>query len=99
MIKDQVRDAEALVEDELQRFRRRKEEQLKDLGGLSSTSEIDATVGDPIKEDHSNRAAQDETAASATNDRKHSLAPARRESHEERDHDEMVEAEEDTVIY
>lgn len=99
MIKDQIRDAEALVEDELQRLRRGREQQLKDLGGLSSSSEIDATVGDSMKEDRSNRAAQDESAASATNDRKHSLASAPRESHEERDHDEMVEAEEDTVIY
>lgn len=55
-------------------------------------------------EDRSNMAAKDEsaTAASATNDRKVSPVPApesKIQGHEDKDHDEMVEAEEDTVIY
>ncbi|KAF3770146.1 hypothetical protein M406DRAFT_246069 [Cryphonectria parasitica EP155] len=103
IIKDQIRDTKAQIEDELQRFRVRKEQRLKDLGVLSPSLEVDATVGEPaVEDDRSRTAAQDESAVSATNDRRHSPATARvpqRTSHEEKDHDEMVEAEEDTVIY
>lgn len=52
-------------------------------------------------EDRSNMAAKDESAA-ATNGRKISPIPApesKIQGHEDKDHDEMVEAEEDTVIY
>lgn len=102
IIKVQIRDAEAQIEDELQQFKRRKEQRLKDLEALPFPSEVDATVGEPVERDRSNNAAQDESAATVTNDRKQSLSPAPAHkgiSHEDRDHDEMVEAEEDTVIY
>lgn len=99
IIKNQIRDAEAQIEDELQQFKRRKEQRLKDLGAFSSSSGVDAAVGEPATEDRSDHVAKDESAAFATNDRKHTQAPAYRDSQEDKDHDEMVEAEEDTVIY
>lgn len=110
VIKDQVRDAESQIEEEVRQFKRRKEQRLRDLGALPSSSEFEATVGEQVEE-LSNRAAADESptaAATAANDRKPSPvpipapapAPAQKSSHqEERDHDEVVEAEEDTVIY
>lgn len=110
VIKDQVRDAEIQIEEEVRQFKRRKEQRLRDLGALPSSSEFEATVGEQVEE-LSNRAAADESptaAATAANDRKPSPvpipapapAPAQKSSHqEERDHDEVVEAEEDTVIY
>ncbi|ROW12656.1 hypothetical protein VMCG_00755 [Cytospora schulzeri] len=92
IIKDQVHDAEGQIEEEVKQFKRRKEQRLKELGALPSSSEVEATVDESI------------TAATATNERNPSPtpepAPAQRNSHhEDRDHDEMVEAEEDTVIY
>ncbi|KUI59832.1 hypothetical protein VP1G_07051 [Cytospora mali] len=101
IIKDQIRDAERQIEEEVKQFKRRKEQRLKDLGALPSSSEVQATFGEQVEE-RSNNAAPDEfiTAATATNDRKPFPTPASKSSHhEDRDHDEVVEAEEDTVIY
>lgn len=108
IIKDQVHDAEGQIEEEVKQFKRRKEQRLKDLGALPSSSEVEATVGEQVKERSNNAAPESTTAATATNDRNPSPAPApapaptlsqRSSHHEDRDHDEMVEAEEDTVIY
>lgn len=103
IVKDQVRDVEGQIEEEVRQFKRRKEQRLKELGALPSSSEVEATLGEQVEE-RSNNAAPDEstTAATATNDHtpSPSPAPAQKSSHhEDRDHDEMVEAEEDTVIY
>lgn len=116
IIKDQVRDTEDEIADEVRQFRRHKEQRLSDLGALGppAPSEVDNTVGEQAEE-HSNTAAQEESiddTAAATNHDHHqhshtpdpartlSPAPAPKSSHhEEKDHDEMVEAEEDTVIY
>lgn len=102
-IKDQVHNAEGQIEQEVKEFKRRKEQRLKELGALPSSSEVEATVGEQVEE-CSNNAAPDESiaAATGTNDRNPSPAPAlsqRSSHHEDRDHDEMVEAKEDTVIY
>lgn len=97
IIKDQIRDAEAQIEDELQQFKRDKKKRLRELGVLPSSSEDDAQVGEQVEGYHSSYAAQAEFAATATNDRKRSPVPV--PTTEDKDHDEMVEAEEDTVIY
>lgn len=101
MIKDQIRDVQSQIEDELQRFTQRKEQRLKDLGVFTSSGD---SAGE-IVEDRSNMAAKDESAVaatSATNEQKDPPVPAQvsrnSNSHEDKD-DEMVEAEEDTVIY
>lgn len=110
IIKDQIRDAEDEIADEVRQFRREKEQRLSDLGALGppAPSEADNTVGEQAEE-RSNTAAQDVStndAAAATNHDQHqhsrsvSPAPVQKSSHhEDKDHDEMVEAEEDTVIY
>lgn len=97
MIKDQMRDAEAQIENELQQFKRDKEKRLRELGALPSSSQADAQVGEQVEGSRSSNAAQAEFAATATNDRRRSPAPV--PTTEDKDHDEMVEAEEDTVIY
>ncbi|KAJ0107597.1 hypothetical protein J7T55_007787 [Diaporthe amygdali] len=73
IIKDQIRDAEDDIADEVRQFKRRKEQRLRDLGALAlpGPPEVDPTVAPTPKTTH----------------------------HEDKDHDEMVEAEEDTVIY
>lgn len=90
---------DAQVEDEVRHFEQHKEKRLKELGISTSSN---ASTGELV-EDCSNMAAKDEsaTAASATNDQKvSSPAPeSKSHRHEDKDHDEMVEAEEDTVIY
>lgn len=96
-IKDQIHDAEARVEDELQQFKRDKARRLGELGSLPSSSEADAMVGEPVESHRSSNAAQAESAVTATNDRDRSPVPV--PATEDKDHDEMVEAEEDTVIY
>lgn len=97
IIKDQIRDAEAQIEDELQQFKRDKEQRLRELGALPSSLEADALASEPFEKHRSSNAAQAESAATATNDRTRSPIPI--PSTEDKDHDEMVEAEEDTVIY
>lgn len=96
-IKDQLRDVQVQIEDELQQFKRDKEQRLRELGALPSSSEADALGSEPVESDRSRDAAQAESAATATNDRKRSPVPI--PVTEDKDHDEMVEAEEDTVIY
>ncbi|KAG8166189.1 hypothetical protein KVR01_004741 [Diaporthe batatas] len=110
IIKDQIRDTEEEIADDVRQFRRDKEQRLSELGALGprAPSEADNAVGEQAEE-RSNTAAQDvpaNDAAAATNHDRHqrprsiSPAPAPRGSHhEDKDHDEMVEAEEDTVIY
>ncbi|KAJ4422431.1 hypothetical protein N0V82_002879 [Gnomoniopsis sp. IMI 355080] len=97
IIKDQIRDAEAQIEEELQQFKRDKEQRLRELGAQPSSLDVDAPADEPVEGDRSSNAAQAESAATATNDRKRSPVPV--PSTEDKDHDEMVEAEEDTVIY
>lgn len=89
-IQDQIRETEKLVAEEVERFKRRKEARLKDLG-VDVTPESSDMVGDPI-DDRSN-----DTQAGSTN---RPVAQPLKVSHD-KDHDEdvMVEAEEDTVIY
>lgn len=75
IIKDQIRDAEDEIADEVRRFRRRKEQRLSDLGALTlpAPSEADNTVGEQAEE-RSNTAAQVEFTtddAAATNDHDH----------------------------
>lgn len=86
MIKDQIRDVQVRIQDELQGFKRQKEQRLQEVGVV--------LVGEMVT-DRSTVAAKDESA-STTTDNKVSLAPSQEH---DKDHDEMVEAEEDTVIY
>ncbi|CAN8096774.1 unnamed protein product [Discula destructiva] len=97
-IADQIRAAEAQIHDELQQFKRDKAHRLKELGVLPAASSDAAAVDDePAEGYRSSNAAQDESAVTITNDRKQSPAPA--PVTEDKDQGEMVEAEEDTVIY
>lgn len=97
-IKYQIRDAEDQIADELQQFKRDKEHRLREFGALPpSSSDADAMVGEPVERGLSSNTAQDESAATATNHREQSTTPA--PVTEDKDQGEMVEAEEDTVIY
>lgn len=72
-----------------------------------SPQDVSMTAGEMVEDGGFNMAAKDESAtaaASVTNDPKLFPVPAPQDpknntSHEDKDHDEMVEAEEDTVIY
>ncbi|KAK7713083.1 hypothetical protein SLS63_012165 [Diaporthe eres] len=84
IIKDQIRDAEDEIANEVRQFKRRKEQRLSDLGVLAppAASEVDNTVGEQAEE-RSNTAAQVESTiddAAATNhdhhDHAHEHAPA-----------------------
>lgn len=85
VIKDQIRDAEDEIANEVRQFRRRKEQRLSDLGvlALPAALEVDNTVGEQAE--RSNTAAQVESTiddAAATNhdhhdhDHAHEHAPA-----------------------
>lgn len=82
----------------MQQFKRRKEQRLRDLEG--SPSPVDTAMSEPIEKVITDKVVKDEFAAFATNDQKVSPSPVQNStSHEDKDHDEMVEADEDTVIY
>lgn len=90
-IQDQIRDTEADIADEVQRFKRRKEARLKDLG-VELPLELSDMVGDPV-DDRSN------DAQAGTTDHLPVAQPPKIGLEKDHDEDVMVEAEEDTVIY
>lgn len=90
-IQDQIRDTEADIADEVQRFKRRKEARLKDLG-VEFPPESSDMVGDPV-DDRSN------DAQAGTIDHRPVAQPPKIGHEKDHDEDVMVEAEEDTVIY
>ncbi|KAJ9131166.1 hypothetical protein NKR23_g11825 [Pleurostoma richardsiae] len=93
-IEDQIRDAEGIIDEEIQRFKRRKEQRLKELGAYQP-SNSDDMVGDPIEEGSN--------AAKSESTNPEPAPPLKQQHAHDRDHDEngdvIVEAEEDTVIY
>ncbi|PSR94434.1 pinin/SDK/memA/ protein conserved region-domain-containing protein [Coniella lustricola] len=103
IIKEQIRDVQATIEDELEQFKRQKEQRLKDLGASTAVSKPIVTTDELVVESApSGTGVKVESNATVANDQKESSAPKQEPQssiHEERDHDEMVEADEDTVIY
>lgn len=98
MLKEQILDTTELIDKEVEQFKRRKEQRLRELG---------VTVGEPEPSEDTNNRAPDKSRPQSSSTKSARPTSSHEKTHEKANHDKdhddpgyvMVEAEEDTVIY